>query len=342
MKKKYEIVFFVVGIIIIMIMLYNLGWTALVTNLHKVGWAIILVIFVRFLVYPLNTLAWRAVTFHNKQERKQISFLRMFRLTISGYAINYITPFMALGGEPYRILAIKDELGTKKATSSVLTYVMMHVLSHFVFWILGFSLLIIFELHKVPMFVYWGSVVFIFISLIAIALIIKGYKNGVVVSFFKLLCKIPYLRIYVKKKMSEEFSNTINEIDTQMTDLFNNHRSSFYLSLFYETLSRIVLCLEIFVILWAVGVGIDAIDSIIISTETTLIANIVFIFPMQVGIREGGLAFSFASMGLGENLGVFTGVVMRISELVWIILGVGMIKMKRFGKYNKIEQGKDL
>lgn len=332
-KRQFEILFFVLGVIIIGVMLYNLGWHDLLMNLRKVGWAILLVIGTRLLVYPLNTLSWRSITFYSKQERKQVSFLRMFRITISGYAINYITPVMALGGEPYRILALKKDLGVKKATSSVLTYAMMHILSHFIFWIIGFLLFIIFFYNKAPHFIYWTSVVFIFISMIAISFIIKGYKNGIVVGFFKFLEKIPYLRNYVKKKITEEFKHNIVEIDTQMTELFNNHRSSFFLGLFYETLSRIVSCLEILVILYSIGVGIDILDSIIINAETTLLANIMFVFPMQVGIREGGLTFALMSLGLNKNLGVFTGIVLRISELAWIIIGIGMIKVKRFGKH---------
>ena len=332
-KNKYGMFFFVIGIVIISAMLYNLGWTALVVNLRKVGFWIFLIIASRLLMYPLNTMSWRTLSYLTPEEKKKVSWLRMFRLTISGYAINYITPVMALGGEPYRIMAMQKDLGTKRATSSVLNYAMMHILSHFVFWIIGFWLLIFFEHNKAPQFVFVGSLVFIAISIIAILYIIKAYKKGIIVSFFNLLLKIPLLKKFIQKKMTAEFTQNLADTDKQFTDLYNYHRKAFYKALFYETLSRILSCVEILVILRAVGIGINIIDSIIINTETSLIANIGFVFPMQVGIREGGLTFALKSIGLAANMGVFVGIITRISELAWIIIGVGMIKIKRFGQH---------
>lgn len=337
-KNKYGMFFFAVGIIIIGIMLYNLGWTALAENLRKVGFWIFLIIASRLLMYPLNTMSWRTLSYLTDEEKKRVSWLRMFRLTISGYAINYITPVMALGGEPYRIMAMKKDLGTKRAASSVLNYAMMHILSHFVFWIIGFFLLIFFEYDRAPEFVFIGSLVFIGVSIIAILYIIKAYKKGIIVSFFNLLLRIPVLKGFIRKKMTEEFKQNLADTDRQFTDLYNSHRKAFYKALFYETASRILSCAEILLILRAVGIGINIIDAIIINTETSLIANIGFFFPMQVGIREGGLTFALNSIGIAASMGVFVGIVTRISELAWIIIGVLMIKVKRFGQHEYDEQ----
>ncbi len=322
--------FFIVGLIIIFVMLYNLGWDALVSNLKKIGPAIILIILTRLLVYPLNTCAWRTLSYLTPIEKKKLSWLRMFRLTISGYAINYITPVMALGGEPYRIMAIKQELGTKKATSSVLTYAMMHILSHFCFWIIGFLLLIFFMYDTCARYIFISSIVFIAISIVAILLIMKWYKKGVIVGFFNFLLKIPFLKKWVKKKMTPEFISSIHETDKQFTDLYNHHKGAFYKSFVLETLSRIFSCVEILVTLWAVGYSINMIESIIINAQSTLISNIAFFFPMQVGVREGALTIALGSVGLPKNLGVFVGIITRITELSWIVIGIVLIKMKRF------------
>ena len=333
-KNKIGAIFFSIGIIIIAIMLYNLGWRALVENLLKVKWWIFLIILSRLLMYPLNTMSWRTLSYLTQEEKKKLSWLRMFRLTISGYAINYITPVMALGGEPYRIMAIKEDLGAKRATSSVLNYAMMHILSHFVFWIIGFLLLIFFDSYKTPRFVFIASLFFIGISLIAIIYIIRAYKKGIIVNFFKILCRIPFLGKWVERKMTEGFKKNIADTDKQFTDLYNYHRKEFYLSLFYETLSRILSCTEILLILYSVGSHIDIIDAVVIVTLTSLIANIGFVFPMQVGIREGALAFALKCVGVYGGLGIVVGIITRVSELAWIIIGMDLIKIKRFHSEN--------
>ena len=346
MKKKHiNILLFLVGIILIVVMINNLGWSELLFYIKKVGWWIIPIIATRLLMYPLNTCSWRELTFYNKQEKK-VSWLRMFRLTISGYAINYITPVMALGGEPYRIVAMKKDIGTKRATSSVLTYAMMHILSHFVFWIIGFVCLFFFfmysglELTSFRRSILVFGCIFIVICIVVIIFMIRAYKNGIVVGFFNILKKIPIIKTFVKKKLTEEFNNTIIEIDSQFKELFNEHRASFSRSLFYETLSRIMSVTEIMIIMWAVnGVFcVGMVESIIISTITSLIANLIFIFPMQVGIREGSLSAALACIGFNSKLGVFVGMITRISELAWMIIGIGMIKVKRFGNYGNTDK----
>ncbi|MDO5760843.1 MAG: lysylphosphatidylglycerol synthase transmembrane domain-containing protein [Bacteroidota bacterium] len=339
MKKKYiSLALFLVGIIIIIVMIYNLGWQEIITDLKKTGWWIIPIILSRLLMYPLNTFAWRSVTYYNKEEKNKVSWLRMFRLTISGYAINYITPVMALGGEPYRIMAIKKDLGTKRATSSVLTYAMMHILSHFVFWIIGFLLLFAYflstnlEINTYRRIILICGMVFILISIVAIIFILKAYRYGVIERFFSFLKKIPYIKNIIKKRLTPEKQQSIAETDNQFKELFNNHRRAFYTSLFYETLSRVLSCAEVMLVMWAIaGVGsIGLVQAIIINALSSLIANIIFIFPMQVGIREGGLSMALALIGGYGKLGVFVGMILRISELAWIIIGMVMIKVKRF------------
>lgn len=57
--------------------------------------------------------------------------------------------------------------------------------------------------------------------------------------------------------------------------------------------------------------------------------NILFFFPMQMGAREGGLAIIIKILGYpgGLGLGVFSSFFTRIRELVWIFIGVGLVKI---------------
>lgn len=324
MKQKYNLFFLAIGLIAIAIMIADIGIGTISDNIKKTSWFFLAIIAVRLPVYFLNTLSWQKVSLHPKGENDNPNFWRFFQMTISGYAINYITPVVALGGEPYRILRLKDYVGYKRATSSVVMYAVIHILSHFIFWAIGFGLILFYP--DISMSFRIVSIVFILICILAALFISKFYRKGIVYGFFCFLMKIPFIKIWARKKMTEEFANNLKEIDFQIKDFYINHRKAFLSALFLETLSRIVGCLEILLIMLAIDLKINLVQSIIISAGTSLFANILFFSPMQLGTKEGGLILSLKSIALPATQGIYIGLAMRISELFWIILGVLMIK----------------
>lgn len=48
---------------------------------------------------------------------------------------------------------------------------------------------------------------------------------------------------------------------------------------------------------------------------------------MQLGAREGGLALAVGGLHLSGALGVYTGLITRVRELVWIAIGIVLIKI---------------
>lgn len=90
-------------------------------------------------VYLLNMLSFALVLPAVRQEDGvcHVPRINLLRVTVAGYAFNYITPFGLLGGEPYRVWYLKRYMPSSQAAWSVGLYASMHVASHFVFWIIA-------------------------------------------------------------------------------------------------------------------------------------------------------------------------------------------------------------
>ena len=88
-------------------------------------------------------------------------------------------------------------------------------------------------------------------------------------------------------------------------------------------------CAEIYFTGQAIGLNMSIVDSLIISSGSSLFANLIFFLPMQLGAREGGLALALTAVGMPATTGVFIGLVTRIREVVWIGIGLLMIKTKK-------------
>lgn len=327
MKKSAIVnnILFAIGILAVGIMVANIGWQSILKNIEDTGWWFLAVLAVWLVVYVLNALSWRLIIRNNCEEAKRIPFLYILKLTITGYAINCSTPVGLMGGEPYRILELKRYVGTTKATSSVILYSMMHVVSHFLLWMISVLLIAI----TIPMDEgLIGTLVGVFaVCLALLILFFRGYKKGMVVKVFTLLSKLPYVKKWALK-FYQNNEEKLQIIDEQIAHLHGNQKRRFYSSLGLELLARVVGCLEIYFIVQAMGFDITFIDSVIVVAFSSLFANILFFSPMQLGTREGGYILALKLLALPANLGFSVSIITRIRELFWIALGMMIMKLQ--------------
>lgn len=326
MKNKYRNIFLIFGIVAIIIMLctFDMEYDELWSNLKRAGMWLPAVIGLWVFIYLMNAWAWYIIIRDGKQGKCPISFWRVYKLTISGFALNYATPVGLMGGEPYRIMELTPYVGASKATSSVILYVMMHIFSHFCFWL--FSIFLYWACYPVDTFllIVFGLVGF-FCSL-AIYFFMKGYKNGMAVRTLRLLGHVPFAKKWARR-FAEEKQEALQRVDSQIAELHKQRKTTFYASLGLEFLARIVGCLEVYFILNVLTDDVSFIACILIMAFTSLFANIFFFSPMQLGAREGGFALSTSGLSIPSAFGVYTSLITRVRELVWIIIGVMLMKV---------------
>lgn len=316
-------------------MVYKIGIDTILEGLRKMRYWFFAIVALWFFIYCLNTLAWKIII-KNEEGQKPPSFLFLLRTKITGFAINYITPFVAMGGEPYKIMVLKEYMSTEKATSCTILYTMMHIFSHIVFWMTAIILGLIFYKMK------WVTFVLLLLLLVVlflgVLLFLNGYKKGLVVRSFRIFGKIPFVKKYVNK-ISETKMDKLKEIDSQISHLHTHRRSSFYWAFFVEFLSRYVMCFEVNIIMFALAsmfpdVHVTFLDAVMVTTGYSLFANLVFFVPMQIGSREGGYMLAFEAVSLPTSPAFIVSIVTRIRELFWIFIGLLLL---RTGKQKDIK-----
>ena len=315
--NKFRIIFFVLGAIALCIMVYHIGLETIIDNIRQTGWWFGAIIGIWVVVYLLNASSWRVIL--RDEDTPHVSFWNILKPTISGYAINYITPVVALGGEPYRILDMRRHVGGKKATSSVLLYSMMHIMSHFLFWLTAAVLTVAWLRPSLVVDATLGVVAILCIA--GIIFFLKAYRKGLLMKSIRIAGKIPYVRKWVRNMDGEQWEK-IEETDRQIAHLYACRRSDFYKSLSLEYLSRIVACLEVYFIVLALGLNLTFLDSVIIIAISSLIANLLFFAPLQLGTREGSYLLAFQGIAMSSGLGIYVSIITRIRETFWILIGL--------------------
>ena len=107
--------------------------------------------------------------------------------------------------------------------------------------------------------------------------------------------------------------------------MLNNRWKNFIAANFFELVSRLVGTLEFYFILTALGYTPTLLDSFLINAGASIISNLLFIVPFEIGVKEGGLYLTLGLLNFVPLVGVYIGLVNRIRELFWILIGLLLI-----------------
>lgn len=324
MTRKLRNLFFIIGIALLVLMLFSLdmSWNEIWSDMRRAGYWLPVNVALWAVIYLMNAASWYVII--NDKEHTRVSFRFVYKLTVSGYVLNYVTPLGLLGGEPYRVMELSPYVGRSKATSSVILYSMMHIFSHFWFWLLG----VVVYVMVYP--VGWGVGLLLgviaSVSLLVIYFFMKGYRHGLVVKTFSLLSRIPYVNRWASR-FYEKNGDALARVDTQIAALHAQHKRTFYLSLGLELMARIVGSLEVYFLMQILTPDVTIVDSVLIMAFSSLLSNLMFFMPMQIGAREGSIALVSEQLYLTASYGLFTGILCRLRELCWIVVGLLLIKV---------------
>ena len=333
-KQRLNNLFFILGVVacVVMLLTFDVSFVELWQHLCHAGYWLIPIIGIWLVVYGLNAMAWLSIIKGNCKGDDTLTaklssrpfFWRIYRLTVTGYALNYATPVGGLGGEPYRIMELSKDIDTQHATSSVILYAMMHFFAHFWFWFISiFIYLALVAIGDLPITTAIGIILGIIVvfCLFAFYLFSKGYKNGLVKYVLGVVSHIPGLKKWTLRFWARH-SEAITNIDQQIAALYGQDTGAFYRSLVLEYSSRVVQSMEVMFMLLLFGIDcggglggltLTFLHSILIVSFTTLFANLIGFLPMQLGVQEGGFVLSIAALGLSAALGIFVSIICHVN-----------------------------
>ena len=333
MKNKARNIFFLFGLVAVVVMLFTfkVSFAQLWADILHAGYWLWAILALWVLLYTMNAWTWRIII--RGSGDCPIPFWRILKLTITGFALNYATPAGLMGGEPYKIMELKPYIGTQRATSSVLLFAMMHIFAHFWFWATSIVVYVVLAFVGLLPFGVGMACVLAFMLCFCgagIYLFIRGYKNGMVVKTINLVGHIPGLKRWAKS-FSESRKEDLQKIDRQISELQSQNQHSFYGSFCLEYVGRIMQSLEIYFMLLlfdaGTGGGLTFVYAFLILSFTSLFANLLFFMPLQLGGREGGFAMSVAQMGMTAPIGMFVSIICRVRELFWTAVGLLLMKI---------------
>lgn len=318
MSRRLRLALFAAGSVVFAILLHQLGIQRLVANLRQTGWTLVPIVLVYLPVYACWTAAWRLVL---ADEPARPGFWHTYAISISSFTLNFVTPLLGVGGEPFRAGAVAPWIGGRRAAASVVTYYLLHALSNLCFWLTAIVVALVAYARDPALVVGLAIVATVLVGLIA--LVFSRQREGVFRLAHGALRWLP-----VTRRLADALDAkrpAIEELDARIGGFYRRGRGRFLLALGVDYAGRCLDAAQYYLIARSVGIAIGCAQAIVIGGFGTLTINLLFFLPLEMGSREGGLYLVFHMLGLTAALGVYAAIVTRLRELAWVGIGLGLI-----------------
>ncbi len=326
MRPLYRNLFLLFGVVAVGFMAYGFGadFRAQDIDLGRAALYLPAVVGIWVVVYAFNAGAFSVIVNSGKHD-KHLSYAHACKLTVSGFAFSYTTPF-GVGGAPYRVMELSSYIGTPRAMSATVLYSMTHVLSHFFLWMTGVVLFILLYFQRMDAWLWLLAALFTAVFAVVLYFFYYGYRNGMIVRLYGLLLHIPLLK-KPARRFYDRHKEAMEQVDSNIAALHAQPRA-FYGALSLEYLGRLTNAWEYFFILHALNLPVGFGDAVLVLAFSSLVGNVLFFLPMQLGAREGSLAAIVDILGFGApSLGLLASFYTRVREIFWIIVGVLLVKV---------------
>ncbi len=304
----------VIGTLLLLGMLRLIGLDLLLEGVRRAGWVLVPIMAVQLAVYCLNAWAWWLLL---DPAAPRPGYRRILGVSITGFALNFITPIVNAGGEPYRIAALTGELGLTRATGSVIAFVIVHALSSLMFWLTAIVITLLTLPHSdLPTAVLVALALMI---VVAIGIVATGQRDGVVLRLSGLLSRLRLRRV---SRWLAARHEAFAAVDAELMSLWRQRPRRLIAALAADTAARVVGAFEFVLIAVAIGVPLAFTTTVAMSGLLALAMNLFFIFPWELGSREASIYGVSHLAGVPLEIAALAIVVSRVRELAWAALGM--------------------
>lgn len=312
--KRIELILFGLGCVLLAVLVWTIGPAELWRELRSLGWGLFAFFIAEGLAEAIHTLGWRQCLSKNL---RSLPYFFLFRARAAGYAINFLTPTAAMGGEITKISLLASRCEMSEATSGVLISKLCYAIGHLLFVALG-AIVIVRSAHFtmlewLPMVL---GAVMVTSGILAFFLLQKHGKLGTLLRWLasKNLGGAPLKRA----------AAVLTTVDEELRLFYHDRRRDMYVAIGwhlvgYSTgiiptwyfLERVhpPAAISVAAAAWFLGMCFDLLS---------------FAVPMNAGSLEGSRVLALKVLGYTASVGMAYGIAQRAGQTLWAITGLGL------------------
>ncbi len=269
--------------------------------LSEAGPAALAVLFLYPFICLWDVAAWRFL--FPSELTGRVRFSDLFWIRLAGEALNNVTPFLDIGGEPLKAHLVARRFGLTLSISAAITVVAKTaiLIAQAVFMLLG--ALLSYKFLSLPP----GQRLQLSMALTVICTVFVGF-------------------LVLQRK------GAFGRFNVEIGRLYARQGGRFWGAASLNLLGWISGGVETWLFCRLLGLNVSLLEGVMIEALLQLIRTASFFIPMNLGVQEGGLAFFFHAMGRDPVTGVAVSLLKRGRQLLWIGVGFlawGLLKQAR-------------
>src|SRR3989442_11276701 len=279
MNRPLQIALFVLGASVFGYLVARIGAGQLLSDAGRTGLMFVPIVLLYALVYACSALAWQLTM----EEFKRPPYWRSYAILISAGALNFLTPVINAGGEPFRAVAVAPWLGKRRAAGSVILHRMLHSFTYVLVWLTAVLLAFPLLPRGTPLIVWVLLGVVLVLILGIIALFLFAHRRGLLERILNWMQRAPFVnRLAVKVQPHRAL---LVELDRQITDFYHRSPRRFVQAIALEYLGRCIFMLELVLIAASLGFSIGYLRAFTIGGLQAIVSNALFFVPFELDAR---------------------------------------------------------
>ncbi|HYD49015.1 MAG TPA: lysylphosphatidylglycerol synthase domain-containing protein, partial [Terriglobales bacterium] len=300
--SRLERIFFVAGLVLFIYLVRRLGAGTVKDNLQLVGWGVLLIVAQELLAYFANSLGWLAAFPRPLPSKLRFSSVVLARIV--GDAINYVTPTAGLGGEFIRVRLLRGQASGTAVVASVTVAKLSQVVGQILFIVIGLIVI----LDDIPLAPAARRGLLIGLSVLSglVAVLLFGQRRGMFSPIWALASR------FGGKGRAPEMGGRLKRLDEEIARFHLDSAPQFLLSSFFFFCGWALGMVEVYLILWLLGVPVTLALALKIEVLSVAFDGVFFFVPAKLGTQEAGKVLIFRTLGLDAAAGLSFGILRHI------------------------------
>jgi uncharacterized protein (TIRG00374 family) len=301
----------VIGAMLFAVTLYNIDIDETVASVRQLGSAILAILLPGTIWHLLRTWGW-SVAF---PEDARPVFTRLFRVRLAADAVGFFT-IRGLAGDPLKVLLLYDRVKPQVTTAAValerLAFAVMGILLAGLISMVAVTSLTLPKAWDTVFGLLAGGAVAVLLLVVALA----RYRSGDYIG--RLVVAID--RRLGRRLEASRVIRFVLDVEDVLLDLLRGNRRRLLILVGLPVVCYALMAVEVWVVLWAVGTPLDAMDALVVETFARLASVGSAAIPGNLGVLEWSNASVVVALGLkGGGVLAF---VRRLKSLIWAAIGL--------------------